>query len=161
MEYNYPYNIIDSIRMQDIDYHFSDYHLSSDKKKMQWHVIHQWLANHSYWAQNIPFERVKSAGEHSFAVGIFHSESQIGYARIVTDYTSFGYIADVFIIEEHRRRGLSKILLECIMNLDWVKELRRLMLYTDDAHGLYRKFGFKTLNAPENFLHINKSSPYE
>lgn len=147
--------------MQTINFNYFDYFFSSDKEIMQWDVIHNWLSNHSYWAQNIPYKKVKAAGKNSFTIGIFHAKAQIGYARIVTDYTSFGYLADVFIIEEHRNKGLSKILLNCILNLDWVRELKKFMLFTDDAHGLYQQFGFKSLDQPEKFLIISKSTPYE
>lgn len=95
--------------IQQINYSHLDYHFSSDKSLMQWEAIHDWLSQQSYWVKNIPFDKVKSAGEHSFCIGIFYHEKQIGYARIVTDYYTFGYLADVYIMEEHRKKGLSKL----------------------------------------------------
>lgn len=140
-----------------IDYRQGNYLFSSDKDLMQWGVVHQWLSAESYWARNVALERVISAGQNSFCVGIFHMEKQIGYARLVTDYTTFGYLADVFVMEEHRKKGLSKLLLKCLFELEWVNGLRRIMLATMDAHGLYQQFGFKAVLKPERFLEINKS----
>lgn len=147
--------------MESIHYDHSGYHFTSDKSRMQWDVIHHWLTHESYWAKGIPLDKVKSAGDHSFTIGIFRSERQVGYARIVTDYTSFGYLADVFIIPEHRQKGLSKVLLRCIFDLDWVQELRRFLLCTHDAQGLYQKFGFAPLSHPERFLQIHTPIPYD
>ena len=147
--------------MHSINLSHFDYHFSSDKKLMQWKVIHAWLCNESYWAKNIPFELVKAAGENSFCIGVFYENIQIGYARIITDYNTFGYLADVFIVAGYRKKGLSKIMMSQIMQLDWVKKLRRFMLATLDAHDLYRQYGFVNPKKPDRLMEINQSGIYE
>ena len=147
--------------MQQINYSFGAYLFSSDRSLMQWDRIHQWLANESYWSKDIPFETVRSAGENAFCVGIFFEGIQVGYARIITDYTTFGYLADVYIPEAYRGKGLSKIMMQCMMELDWVKGLRRMVLATRDAHGLYSQYGFTALAIPDRFMEISRPDIYQ
>jgi GNAT superfamily N-acetyltransferase len=147
--------------MKEIDFYQTGYHFSSEKTLMQWKRIHQWLSTKSYWSHDIPFHFVKTAGENSFCVGVFLNGLQIGYARLVTDYATFGYLADVYIEEAHRGKGLSKILVQHIMQLDWVNYLRRVMLATRDAHSLYERFGFATPQIPDRLMEINKPNIYK
>ncbi len=90
--------------------------ISTDPKKLQLKVIHNFLSN-SYWSKNIPFEIVQKSVENSFCFGIYKGEDQIGFARLITDYTTFAYLADVFILEEFRGKGLSKWLMEVMIKL--------------------------------------------
>lgn len=127
---------------------------------MQWQFIHSWLTSESYWAKDIPFEIVKTAGENAFCIGIFHDGKQVGYARVITDYAVFGYLADVFVVKEHRGNGLSKFLLEKIMKLEWITRLRIFMLSTMDAQELYKLYGFKNPKYPERIMEIKKLNMY-
>src|ERR1035437_4203359 len=93
----------------------TEYNISTDKKKLQIEVIHHYLSAESYWAKNIPMGIVKKSIENSFCFGIYFKDEQIGFARVITDYAIFAYLADVFILEAHRGKGLSKKLMQFIM----------------------------------------------
>jgi GNAT superfamily N-acetyltransferase len=137
-----------------------DYLFSNDKSKLQRDVIHRYLSEESYWAKNIPREIVDKSIEGSVCFGIYFNSNQVGYARVITDHTSFGYLADVFILEEHRAKGLSKHLMRFIMDYAPFKNFRRFMLATRDAHGLYEKFGFTPLAEPNRFMEIKPFESY-
>lgn len=137
-----------------------DHLFSSDKTKLQLNVIHNYLSKESYWAQNIPFEIVKKSSEGSICFGIYLKEQQIGYARVVTDSATFGYLADVFILEAHRGKGLSKQLMQFIMAHPDLQGLRRMMLATRDAQGLYKQYGFTALSMPERIMEIKFFEKY-
>jgi GNAT superfamily N-acetyltransferase len=131
----------------------SGYTFSTDKEKLDIDVIHGFLSQ-SYWAKNIPVEIVKRSIENSLCFGVYHLDKQIGFARVISDFASFGYLADVFILEEHRGKGLSKKLMEQIMAHPQLQGLRRFCLGTRDAHKLYEQFGFNVIKAPERFMEI-------
>jgi N-acetylglutamate synthase-like GNAT family acetyltransferase len=131
--------------------------ITTDKQKMDIDYIHRFLAKDSYWAENIPIEIVKKSIEGSMCFGVFESEKQIGFARVVTDKATFGYLADVFIDELYRGCGLSKWLMEIIMAHPELQGFRSWMLGTKDAHGLYAQFGFRTLDEPQRIM--RKSNP--
>ncbi len=116
------------------------YYISTDKTLLQIKVIHDYLSLESYWAANIPLETVQRSIEHSFCFGIYCNDEQVGFARVITDYATFAYLADVFILSEHRGKGLSKWLIWEIHNHPNLQGLRRWMLATRDAHELYKKF---------------------
>ncbi|MBI9072886.1 MAG: GNAT family N-acetyltransferase [Melioribacteraceae bacterium] len=137
-----------------------NYVISLDKSRLDINVIHKFLIN-SYWAKNIPLDTVKRGIENSVCFGVYHSGNQIGFARVITDYVSLGYIADVFIIEEYRGKGLSKWLMEVIMNYPGFKDLRGWGLKTADAHGLYKKFGFTELKDPGKSMELAKFTSYK
>lgn len=138
----------------------NDHLFSSDKTKLQLNVIHTYLSKESYWAQNIPFDIVKKSMEGSICFGIYLKDKQIGYARVVTDHATFGYLADVFILEAHRGKGLSKQLMQFIMAHPDLQGLRRMMLATKDAQGLYKQFGFTALAMPERIMEIKFFDSY-
>jgi GNAT superfamily N-acetyltransferase len=137
-----------------------DYLLSNDKTKLQVDVIHNYLANESYWAKNIPISIVQQAIEGSECFAIYINNQQIGFARVITDYATFAYLADVFILEEYRSKGLSKELMQFIMDFDPIKPIRRFMLATKDAQGLYKQFGFNNLAFPERIMEIKFFESY-
>ena len=116
--------------------------ISTDFNKIQLDVIHHYLSQESYWAQNIPFEVVEKSAKNSLCFGVYHQNKQIGFARVTTDKSTFAYLADVFIIKEYRGNGLSKWLIKTIHSHHDLQGLRRWMLGTKDAHGLYRQFGW-------------------
>ncbi len=137
-----------------------DYELSSDKSLMDIKAIHCYLSR-SYWAENVPYDIVKKAIDNSLCFGVFYKKSQIGFARLITDSATFAYLADVYILEEHRGKGLSKILMATIINHPQLQGLRRMVLATNDAHTLYEKFGFKELTKPESFMELWKPAIYK
>ena len=119
---------------------------STDRKKLDIEYIHHYLSLESYWAKNIPIQIVKTSIEGSLCFGVYLNNQQIGFARVITDYATFGYLADVFIVEEYRGKGLSKWLMQTIFDNEELQGFRGWMLGTKDAHGLYEKFGFKLTN---------------
>lgn len=133
------------------------YTISTDREKLDLNFVHGYLSNESYWAQGIPFPKVVAAADHSLNFGLYDGERQIGYARVVTDYARVAYLADVFITPQYQRQGLSKWLMEFIMAYPDLQGLRRWMLHTRDAHGLYGQYGWVTPAKPETCLEIYNS----
>ena len=138
----------------------NDFLISTDKTKLNIGVIHDYLSKESYWAKNIPLAIVKKSIKGSLCFGLYHKKVQVGFARVVTDHATFGYIADVFILNEYRGKGLSKWLMEVIMNHPNLQGLRRWMLATRDAHGLYAQFGFLPLDKPERIMGLRPFEEY-
>jgi GNAT superfamily N-acetyltransferase len=128
-----------------------EYTISTERQRLDTKVIHSFLTR-SYWAEGIPLTVVERSLEHSLSFGIYHGERQVGLARVITDYTTFAYVADVFILEEYRGRGLSKWLMECVVEHPELQGLRRWILFTRDAHGLYQKVGFTPARTPERLM---------
>ena len=137
-----------------------DYIFSTDKQKLNVQYIHQYLRADSYWAKNIPLEIVKQSIEGSVCFGIYHNHKQIGFARVITDNATFGYLADVFVDKDYRGIGLGKDLMKFIMEQDFIKKLRRLMLATLDAHSLYTQFGFESLEGNKRLMGIKFFEEY-
>ena len=139
--------------------------ISTHKSDLNIGFIHNYLCNESYWAKNIPFETVQKSIEGSCCFGLFVNEedstpTEIGFARVVTDFATFGYLADVFIIENYRGQGLAKWLMDEIMNYAELQGLRRWLLATKDAHGLYLKSGFLPLDNPERIMGFKPFEQY-
>jgi GNAT superfamily N-acetyltransferase len=130
--------------------------ISTDKTLLDVRMIYNFLSQ-SYWAAGRPFTIVKKAIENSLCFGIYCNKKQIGFARVVTDYSTFAYLADVFILEEYRGKGYSKKLLKTIVEYPELQSIKRWILATNDAHNLYAKFGFKSLKNPEKFMEIVKN----
>ena len=128
-----------------------DYFISTDKSRLDLTVIHDFLTR-SYWAAGIPIEIVKKSIEHSLAFGVYKESKQVGFARVISDFATFAYIGDVFILEDYRGQGLSKWLMEVIADYPELQGLRRWVLLTRDAHGLYRKTGFTEPRNPERYM---------
>lgn len=129
------------------------YLISTDKTKLDIKVIHGFLSK-SYWAKNRSLKTTKKTIKNSLCFGLYYKNRQVGYARVITDYATYAYLADVFIIEEFRGRGLSKWLMEVILNYEEIQDLRRWFLATSDAHKLYEKFGFTALKEPFKFMEM-------
>ena len=134
--------------------------ISTDKLKLDIVSIHQYLYREAYWCKNVPLEIVKRTIEGSVCFGMYHNDRQVGFARVITDNASFGYLADVFIINEYRGRGLSKWLMQCILGHPELQGFRSWLLGTRDAHGLYSQFGFKPLEHPERFMRLGLITEY-
>jgi GNAT superfamily N-acetyltransferase len=134
--------------------------VSSDPGRLDVDVIHGFLAR-SYWAEGIPREIVERSIRHSLCFGLYEWGRQVGFARVVTDRASYAYLADVFVLEAYRGRGLSAFLMEAVMAHPDLQGLRRFGLATRDAHGLYRKFGFSGLAMPERMMEIVRADIYK
>jgi GNAT superfamily N-acetyltransferase len=135
------------------EHHRNNFLISTDKAKLDLPLIHDYLARQSYWAENIPMAVVQQSIENSLTFGIYQQEQQVGYARVITDFATYGYLADVFVLEEFRGRGLSKWLMDCIFNqTPELQGFRRWTLATADAHGLYEQVGFAPLAKPERHM---------
>ena len=126
--------------------------ISTDTARLDLDVIHDFLATQSYWAGDIPREIVARSIANSLCFGIYDDARQIGFARVISDYSTYAYIADVFVLEAYRGRGLSKALMGMITSHPHLQGLRLWTLRTADAHGLYRKFGFVEPTLPERLM---------
>jgi N-acetylglutamate synthase-like GNAT family acetyltransferase len=123
-----------------------EYSISMNPALLQTDIIHRYLSEESYWAKNIPMEVVEKSIANSLCFGLYHSGKQIGFARLITDKATFAYLADVFIQEAYRGRGLSKWMMTAIHAHPEVQGLRRWVLGTRDAHGLYEQFGWTVMD---------------
>lgn len=129
------------------------YLISTDKSRFDIYAIQDYLSK-SYWAKNRPLSTTKRSIKNSLCFGLFKKKKQIGFARVITDYATFAYLADVYILKPYRGQGLSKWMMDVILNYEEVQNLRRWFLATRDAHGLYRKFGFTSLKSPEKLMEM-------
>lgn len=134
--------------------------ISDDPSKLQPAVIHQYLTN-SYWAKGIPYETVLRSIENSLCFGVYDSSNQVGFARVISDHATFAYLADVFILEPYRGIGLSKKLMEHIIDHHELQGLRRWLLATRDAHGLYAQYGFEPMAVPARWMEKHMFDVYE
>lgn len=135
--------------------------VSTDRALLDLEVIHGFLTN-GYWAKGIPLEVVQRSVEHSLCFGVYDSgRAQVGFARVVSDFATVAYLGDVFVLESHRGRGLGKWLMECIMQHPSLQGLRRWILLTRDAHGLYTQFGFTPLKSAERYMELHRPDVYE
>jgi N-acetylglutamate synthase-like GNAT family acetyltransferase len=139
----------------------NDLLISTDKVKLDLSVIHNFLTNESGWAKGIPFETVKKSVENSLNFGLYKDDKQIGYARVISDFTTIAYLGDIFILGEYRGLGLSKWLMDEVMNHPDLQGLRRWILLTSTADWLYRKYGFTNLNKPEIYMEKFDSNIYK
>jgi len=130
-----------------------------DKASLQLNVIHGYLTT-CYWSEGISRELVATAISNSMCFGLYFNDRQIGFARVITDKASFAYLADVFVLPEFGNRGLGTALIDFIMQHRDLQGLRRFMLCTLDAHGLYKKFAFTGIDNPQSMMQINKPGLY-
>jgi GNAT superfamily N-acetyltransferase len=137
------------------------YLVTTDASRLDIDFIHRFLSQKSYWARGVSRTRVATAIVNSLNFGLFLGDEQVGFARAITDYATFAYIADVFMDEAHRGKGLGKLLIEAVTSHPELQGVRRLLLGTDDAHGLYRPYGFRELEEPERWMERSNSAAYE
>jgi GNAT superfamily N-acetyltransferase len=130
-----------------------DYLITTDPARVDLAVVHGFLTA-CYWAKGIPLETVRRSVEHSLNFSLYDGERQVGFARVITDYATFAYLGDVFVLESHRGRGLSRWLMEVIVAHPELQGFRRWVLLTRDAHRLYEKVGFKPIAAPERYMEL-------
>jgi len=131
-----------------------DFTVSTDPERLDLPWIHNYLTNEAYWARGITFPVFQKSVENALSFGVYHQSEQVGFGRVISDYATFAYLADVFIEADFRGRGLGKWLVECVCNYPELQSLRRWMLITSDAHGLYQRFGFAPLEHPEKMMEI-------
>ena len=142
-----------------------EYTISTDNERLDLVVIHNFISHQSYWGQGRKIETVQRSLEHSLNFGVFENDRQVGFARVVTDFATFAWLADVFILEEHRGQGLARWLMQTILAHPDLQGFRRWVLATKDAHKLYQKFGFMELKRPERWMerpdpHMRESPDY-
>jgi GNAT superfamily N-acetyltransferase len=135
------------------------YRISTDPARLDVDVVHGFLSR-SYWAADVPRSVVERSIRGSLCFGLYEWARQTGFARVVSDYATFAYLADVFVLESHRGRGLSKWLMECVRSHPDLQGLRRWLLATRDAHSLYGRFGFAPLAQPSRFMEIHDADVY-
>jgi GNAT superfamily N-acetyltransferase len=141
------------------EYSRGEFTISTDAARLDLDVIHRFLTT-SYWAAGIPPNVVKRSIEHSLCFGVYHQDRQVGFARVISDYATFAYLADVFIIEAYRGQGLARWLVEVITAHPDLQGLRRWMLATRDAHALYEKVGFVGIKAPDRWMERHFADVY-
>jgi GNAT superfamily N-acetyltransferase len=135
------------------------YTVSTDPARLDIDLVHRFLSTQAYWAIDVPRTIVETAIGNSLNFGAYLGDAQIGYARVVTDRSTFAWLCDVFVLPEHRGRGVSRLLMDAVMAHPELAGLRNFVLATRDAHGLYAKFGFTPLAEPERWMAIRKN-PY-
>lgn len=135
-----------------MDWQNGEFTISTDRTRLQTDAIHRFLSEESYWANNRTKEQTETAIKNSLPFGVYTGENQIGFARVVTDYATFAYLGDVYILKDFRGNGLSKWLMDVIVGHPELQGLRRWILATKDAHRLYEKFGFHALVHPERWM---------
>jgi GNAT superfamily N-acetyltransferase len=136
-----------------MDYQRGEYVISTDRNRLDVEAIHDYLSRRSYWAQGRTLAAVRTSVEHSLCFGLYDGPRQAGFARVVTDYATFGWLCDVFVLEDYRSRGLGKWLIECVVAHPDLQGLRMFILATSDAHELYRRYGqFEAMPNPEKWM---------
>lgn len=137
-----------------------DYLVSTDPARLDLDVIYAFLTHDSYWATGISRRRFNTAVEYSLPFGIYSEDEQVGFARVITDFSTFAYLADVFVHEHYRGKGASKALLNGVFAHPDLARIRRWMLGTRDAHTLYAKFGFAPLEDPDRWMELSDPASY-
>ncbi|MFM7115507.1 MAG: GNAT family N-acetyltransferase [Planctomycetota bacterium] len=136
-----------------------DFSISTDATQLDLEVIHGFLSN-SYWSLGLPLEVLQRAIAGSLCFGVYHGDKQVGFARVVTDKATFAYLCDVFVLEAYRGQGLGGWLMEVVAAHPDLQGLRRMVLVTRDAHGLYEKFGFRPLARPAGYMELHRPDVY-
>lgn len=140
-----------------MEHKIENYRISTHKSKINVALVHNYLCHHSYWAEGIPADVVQKSIKNSLCFGVYNNGEQVGFARVISDFATYAYIADLFVVPEHRGKGLSKWLMRAIMDHSQLQGLRRFVLATKDAHGLYAKFGFTAY--PNSDRIMTRSNP--
>jgi N-acetylglutamate synthase-like GNAT family acetyltransferase len=147
--------------MELVELIFDEYFITTDSNKMDIVAIHDFLSKYSGWSDNIPFEKVKNSIENSLNFGVFHKEKQIGFARVISDFSTIAYLGDIYVLEEYRGKGISKKLMDTVMQHPNLQGLRRWILLTSTADWLYEKYGFNKLPKPEIYMELFNPKVYK
>lgn len=139
----------------------NDYTISTDKDRLDIPSIHKFLVNESDWASGIPIDTLRTSIENSLNFGLYYQNKQIGFARIISDYSTIAYLGDVYVLEEYRGKGLSKWLIHEIVAHPNLQGLRRWILLTDTAEWLYKKFGFTKIHNPGSYMEKHNPNVYD
>jgi GNAT superfamily N-acetyltransferase len=144
-----------------VEYRRGELLISTDRGRLSLDVVHGFLTN-CYWAKGIPREVVARSIAHSLCFGVYQvGGAQVGFARVISDFATVAYLGDVFVLESHRGRGLSKWLMDSIVQHPALADLRRWILLTRDAHGLYSQFGFTGVKTPEYYMELHQPNVYQ
>ena len=136
------------------------YEISTDRTRLDFDVIHGFLSR-CYWAENIPRDLVARSIEHSLPFGLYHEgDGLVGFSRVITDFATFGYVADVFVLDAHRARGLARWMMETVLAHPQLQDFRRWVLLTRDAHPVYKSVGFTALPEPDLYMELRKFPGY-
>jgi len=146
--------------VQEREYRKGAFTVSTDRERIDLDVVYGFLTE-CYWAKGIPRDVVARSIENSLCFGLYAEGKQIGFARVISDYATYAYIADVFVLDAYRGNGLGKWLVECIMQHPRLQGLRRWSLVTRDAHVLYAQFGFEPLKKPQNYMELHRPDVYQ
>jgi len=138
----------------------SPFSISTDKSKLDIDSIHKFLSTKAYWCLNIPKSTVQTSIENSLCFGVYENHKQVGFARVISDFSTIAYLGDVYVLEEYRGKGLSKWLMETIMSHENLQGLRRWILLTGDAHELYRQFGWTNIADPTKWMELHNKNVY-
>jgi GNAT superfamily N-acetyltransferase len=141
-------------------YYKDGFCISTDKSRLDLRAIHYFLSTQAYWSLNVPLSRIEKANACSLTFGLYNKEKQIGFARVISDYSTIAYLGDVYVLPEFRGLGLSKWLMQTIMDYPDLQGLRRWILSTADAHGLYSQFGWKPVAYPERWMEVHDRNVY-
>jgi GNAT superfamily N-acetyltransferase len=147
--------------MKDITVFKDDFCISTEKTKLDVNAIHNFLSTQAHWSANISIERVQKGVENSLNFGLYFKDQQIGYAKIISDFSTIAYLGDVYILPEYRGLGLSKWLIQTIMEHSDLQGLRRWILLTVEAHGLYKKFGWTEIANPDKWMELHNKDVYK
>jgi GNAT superfamily N-acetyltransferase len=141
------------------EYRRAGFSVSTDPERLDLDVIHSFL-HHSYWSPGVPRETVEKAVHNSLCFGLYDGPTQVGFARVVTDYATIAYLADVFVLPPYRGQGLASWLVACVVECPCLSEIRNFLLATRDAHGLYEKVGFEVISHPERLMNRHRTMPW-
>jgi N-acetylglutamate synthase-like GNAT family acetyltransferase len=147
--------------MKNIELTFDDFFITTDKSKLDIAAIHGFLSSYSGWSDDIPFDKVKTSIDNSLNFGLFHNDRQIGFARVISDFSTIAYLGDIYILENYRGRGLSKKLMDVVMSHPNLQGLRRWILLTSTADWLYEKYGFVKIPKPEIYMELYNPNVYK
>lgn len=144
-----------------VEHRRGEFLISTDPARLDLDVIHNFLTN-CYWAQGVPREVVARSNAGSLCFGVYDGNgAQVGFARVISDFATIAYVGDVFVLESHRGRGLSKWLMGCVTQHPALQNLRRWILTTRDAQGLYAQVGFTPVKFPERYMERHDPKVYD
>ncbi len=147
--------------MKIIEITFGEFTITTDKSKMDVFAIHDFLSKYAGWSDNIPFDIVKTSIDNSLNFGLFHNDKQIGFARVISDFSTIAYLGDIYVLENYRGQGLSKKLMDVVITHPNLQGLRRWILLTSTANWLYEKYGFTQLPKPEIYMELFNPNVYK
>lgn len=147
--------------MEKLEITFDNFKITTDKSKMDIVAIHDFLSKYSGWSNDIPLEKVKTSIDHSLNFGLFDNNQQIGFARVISDYSTIAYLGDIYVLDTYRGQGLSKKLMDAVMNHPNLQGLRRWILLTSTADWLYKKYNFTKLPKPELYMELFNPNVYK